>query len=103
MRACESRRTVSATRGSLLALAHLALDDGKVSPTEKAELTATAEMVGVPTKLATATLDAAGAAPHERLSAGLRPLPADWALGEPLRVGDEVAFTGCEWMVDGHP
>jgi DNA polymerase-3 subunit epsilon len=89
----------AAHRGFLLALAHLALDDGKVSRAEKAELTATAEMLDVPTKLVTATLDAAEAARHERLSAGLRPLPADWALGDPLRVGDKVAFTGCEWTV----
>jgi DNA polymerase-3 subunit epsilon len=89
----------AAHRGFLLALAHLALDDGKVSRAEKAELTAIAEMLDVPTKLVTATLDAAEAARHERLSAGLRPLPANWALGEPLRVGDKVAFTGCEWTV----
>ncbi|MGY2003978.1 exonuclease domain-containing protein [Blastococcus sp. SYSU DS1024] len=89
----------AAHRGFLLALAHLALDDGKVSRAEKAELTVTAELLGVPTKLVTATLDAAEAARHERLSAGLRPLPADWALGEPLRVGDKVAFTGCDWTV----
>jgi hypothetical protein len=61
----------AAHRGFLLALAHLALDDGKVSRTEKAELTATTEMLGVPTKLVTATLDAAGAVRHERLSTGL--------------------------------
>jgi DNA polymerase-3 subunit epsilon len=89
----------AAHRGFLLALAHLALDDGRVSRAEKAELTVTAELLGVPTKLVTATLDAAEAARHERLSAGLHPLPADWALGEPLRVGDKVAFTGCEWTV----
>jgi DNA polymerase-3 subunit epsilon len=89
----------AAHRGFLLALAHLAVDDGKVSRTEKAELTATAEMLGVPTKLVIATLDAAEAARHERLSTGLRALPVDWTLGEPLRVGDKVAFTGCEWSV----
>lgn len=89
----------AAHRGFLLALAHLALDDGKVSRTEKAELTTTAELLGVPAKRVTVTLDAAEEARHERLSAGLRPLPAGWALGEPLRVGDKVAFTGCEWTV----
>lgn len=89
----------AAHRGFLLALAHLALDDGKVSRAEKAELTATAELLDVPTKLVTATLDAAESARHERLSVGLRPLPAGWALGEPLRVGDKVAFTGCDWQV----
>ena len=89
----------AAHRGFLLALAHLALDDGRVSRAEKAELTATAVLLDVPAKEVTAVLDAAEAARHERLSAGLRPLPADWSLGEPLRVGDKVAFTGCDWTV----
>ncbi len=89
----------AAHRGFLRALAHLALDDGRVSRAEKAELTATASLVDVPAKEVTAVLDAAEAARHERLSAGLRPLPVDWALGEPLRVGDKVAFTGCDWAV----
>jgi DNA polymerase-3 subunit epsilon len=41
-------------------------------------------------------LDAAEAARHARLSAGLRLLPEDWPYGEPLRVGHKVAFTGCD-------
>jgi DNA polymerase-3 subunit epsilon len=89
----------AAHRGLLLALAHLALNDGRVSRAEKAELTATAALLDVPAKEVNAVLDAAEAARHERLSAGLRPLPTDWALGEPLRVGDKVAFTGCDWAV----
>jgi len=28
--------------------------------------------------------------------ADCKPLPPDWVLGEPLRVGDRVAFTGCD-------
>ncbi|WP_029429682.1 histone-like nucleoid-structuring protein Lsr2 [Blastococcus sp. URHD0036] len=95
----DSDAVAAAHRGFLLALAHLALDDGRVSRAEKAELTATAALLDVPTKAVTAVLDAAEAARHERLSAGLRPLPADWPLGEPLRVGDKVAFTGCDWAV----
>jgi DNA polymerase-3 subunit epsilon len=86
----------AAHRGFLLALAHLALDDGKVTRAEKAELTATAELLDIPTTVVTTVLDAAEDARHARLSAGLRPLPADWALGAPLRVGDKVAFTGCD-------
>lgn len=38
-----------------------------------------------------AEADAARAA---RLIAKLGPLPTDWALGEPLRVGDKVVFAG---------
>jgi DNA polymerase III subunit epsilon len=53
-------------------------------------------LLDIPTTVDTAVLDAAEDARHARLSAGLRPLPPDWALGAPLRVGDKVAFTGCE-------
>ncbi len=72
------------------------MDDGRVSRAEKAELTATAALLDVPAGAVTAVLDAAQTARHARLSAGLHPLPADWRLGAPLRVGDKVAFTGCE-------
>jgi DNA polymerase-3 subunit epsilon len=86
----------AAHRGFMLALAHLALDDGKVSRTERAELTHIAALLDVPKNAVTALLDAAETARHERLSANLQPLPDDWTLGEPLRVGDKVVFTGCE-------
>ncbi len=88
----------SAHRGFLVALAHLALDDGKVSRAEKAELTVTAALLDVPAAAVTGVLDAAEAARHARLSAGLLPLRPNWALGEPLRVGDKVAFTGCDGL-----
>ncbi|OLR93563.1 Lsr2 family DNA-binding protein [Actinokineospora bangkokensis] len=48
----------------------------------------------MPATALTALLDAAETARTARLSAGLKPLPAQWAHGEPLRVGDKVAFTG---------
>jgi len=86
----------AAHRGFLLALSHLALDDGKVSRAEKTELTATAELLDVPVGELTTVLDAAEAARLTRLSAGLKPLPSDWHLGDPLRVGDKVVFTGCD-------
>jgi DNA polymerase-3 subunit epsilon len=85
----------AAHRGFLLALVHLALDDGKVIRAEKAELLATAALLDVPAGVVTDLLDTAEAARHARLSAELRPLPTTWTLGEPLRVGDKVAFTGC--------
>jgi DNA polymerase-3 subunit epsilon len=86
----------AAHRGFILALAHLAFDDGKVSRAERAELTGVAALLDVPKAAVTALLDTAEAARHERLSADLRPLPDDWALGEPLRVGYKVVFTGCD-------
>ena len=86
----------AAHRGFMLALAHLALDDGKVSRAERAELADVAALLDVPKNAVTALLDAAETARHERLSADLHPLPDDWRLDEPLRVGDKVVFTGCD-------
>lgn len=86
----------AANRSVLLALSHLALEDGVVSRAEKAELINVSTLLGLPTAVLTHTLDQAEAARHERLSAGLGPLPNPWTLGEPLRVGHKVAFTGCD-------
>jgi len=86
----------SANRAFVLALAHEAMEDGKVSRAERAELLNVAALLGVDPKVVPALLDRAEVARVTRLGAGLKPLPADWALGEPLRVGDKVVFTGCE-------
>jgi DNA polymerase-3 subunit epsilon len=80
----------------LSALAHHALNDGRVSTNERQELEALAELMAVPSKVVRAVLSEAEAARKTRLSARLQPLPQDWAHGEPLRVGDKVAFTGCD-------
>lgn len=86
----------AANRSVLLALSHLALEDGVVSRAERSELVDVCTLLGLPSTLLTHTLDQAEAARHERLSAGLGPLPDSWILGEPLRVGHKVAFTGCD-------
>lgn len=86
----------AANRSVLLALSHLAIEDGVVSRAEKAELVNVCQLLGLPAAVLTHTVDQAEAARHERLSAGLGPLPDSWALGEPLRVGHKVAFTGCD-------
>ncbi|TFD74890.1 hypothetical protein E3T54_13150 [Cryobacterium sp. Sr8] len=88
---------VAAThRACLLALAHRALDDGHVSHEERAELHSLADLLAVPRTAVLETIKHADAARAARMSAGLLPLPATWAHGEPLRVGDKVAFTGCD-------
>lgn len=86
----------AAARGFLLALAHVAADDGKISRAERDELYAVAELLRLDAKLVLAVLDHADAARDARLSEGLKALPPDWHLGEPLRVGQKVAFTGCD-------
>jgi DNA polymerase-3 subunit epsilon len=86
----------AANRGFLLALAHEALQDGKVSRAEREELRAIAELLDLDPKLVLSVLDHAEAARNTRMSEGLRPLPADWSFGDPLRVGNKVVFTGCD-------
>ncbi|MEO6144022.1 MAG: hypothetical protein ABIP19_08605, partial [Dermatophilaceae bacterium] len=86
-----------ANRGFLLALAHQALDDGKVSQAERAELYVIAELLGLDKKVVLTVLDGAETARQTRLGEGLQPLPVGWSHGEALRVGDKIAFTGCDW------
>ncbi len=86
----------AANQAFVLALAYAALDDGKVSRAERAELQTVSDLLGVNHEVIPALLDRAEHARHQRLSAGLTALPADWALGEPLRVGNKVVFTGCD-------
>jgi DNA polymerase III subunit epsilon len=80
----------------VLALAHLALDDGRVTRDEKNQLLATCSLLAVRETTLHALLDRAEAARNARLSADLHSLPPDWALAEPLHVGDKVVFTGCD-------
>lgn len=84
----------AAHRALVLALARLALEDGKVSRPERAELTAVTATLSVPLKFVAELLERAEHARHTLMSAGLKDLPDDWAHAEPLRVGDRVVFTG---------
>ena len=92
----EAADIAAAHRAVLLALAHRAMDDGLVSRAERHELKNLASVLAVPETALKKLIDQADAARAERLSADLQELPADWMLGEPLRVGDKVAFTGCD-------
>lgn len=86
----------AANTGLLLALAHRALEDGRVSTAERADLLTVAGLLQLPESLVRQLLDRAEKARHARLGAHLKPLPSDWRDGEPLRVGDKVVFTGCD-------
>jgi DNA polymerase III subunit epsilon len=85
----------AANEAFVQALAIEALDDGKVSRAERAELSRVADILQVNPKVVPSLLDKAEAAREQRMSEGLAPLPDDWSLGDPLRVGDKVVFTGC--------
>jgi DNA polymerase-3 subunit epsilon len=80
----------------MLALARRAVDDGVITREERRELRDLAALLSVPDSLTKSVLDQAETARQARLSASLGPLPADWNLGEPLRIGDKVVFTGCD-------
>lgn len=80
----------------LLALAYQAVADETISQFEREELTSIATLLGLTDKAAAAALKAAKAKKEETISRSLPPLPEGWKLGDPLRVGDKVVFTGCE-------
>jgi DNA polymerase-3 subunit epsilon len=71
--------------------------DGVLSMDERNELKTLARALGLTDKAATKSLKLAEADRLAGLSQGLLPLPDDWRLGEPLRVGHRIAFTGCDW------
>ncbi|MBD8078168.1 exonuclease domain-containing protein [Cellulosimicrobium arenosum] len=91
-----SDHVAAAHRAFVTALAHRALDDGHVSRAERQELHDLASVLGLPREVVPRLIEHADAARAARLSAGLHPLPDSWSLGEPLRVGDKVAFTGSD-------
>lgn len=86
----------AANQAFVVALAHAALDDGKVTRAERAELQQVSGLLSVNQKVIPALLDQAENARNQRLSAGLKDLPSKWTHGKPLRVGDKVVFTGCD-------
>jgi DNA polymerase-3 subunit epsilon len=92
----DSEAVAATNRAFVLALAHAALADGKVTRAERTELLHIAETLSVDANVVPHMLDRAEAARHARLSAGLGPLPDPWPHGQPLRVGDKVVFTGCD-------
>jgi len=95
-----TRSQVEAThRAFLLALAHRIVEDGKVTAEERRELTNACQILGVTDTLPQQILDEAQAARNARLAESCRPLPPNWNLGEPLHIGDAVAFTGCDPLV----
>nr|AGU11678.1 hypothetical protein [uncultured organism] len=78
------------------ALTYALLNSGRVPADERSALLTTADLLGVGQPLVLNILEAAEKAQTERHAAGLTDRPADQSLGEPLRVGDKVVFTGCD-------
>jgi len=80
----------------VLALAHHALDDGRISTAERAELASLTALLAVPATRLKHALAQAETVRKAQLGAQLTGLPDGWAHGEPLRVADRVVFTGCD-------
>jgi len=73
-----------------------ALKDEKISNDEREEFKSIAGVLNIPENKILSLTKAAKVQRIENLSRNLDPLPDSWKLGEPLRVGHNVVFTGCE-------
>lgn len=89
-------QTDAAHRSFLFSLAQRVVEDGKVTRDERRELLAMATLLGLTEAVVKKVLSGARASLTARLGSECRPLPNGWDFGEPLRVGDGVAFTGCD-------
>jgi DNA polymerase-3 subunit epsilon len=78
------------------ALALQALKDESVSVSEREELVNVAESLGLSSKIVTEIIKEAKLNRVQSLSQNLNALPSSWKLGDPLRVGQKVVFTGCD-------
>lgn len=95
-----TREQVQATHGAFLnALAHRIVEDGKITSHERVLLRDAAAALGFSDNLPERILNEAWAARERAAGAPARPLPDTWALGEPLRAGQSVAFTGGDPLV----
>lgn len=73
-----------------------ALLDEKISNDERDEFKAIAMILDISDSKILALTKKAKSNRIEELSRNLEPLPDSWKLGDPLRVGQNVVFTGCD-------
>ena len=77
-------------------LAAEAWKDGVVTQKEKRHIKTFAINLGFNEAAAKQVLDEIEDSRNEKLSTLIKVLPENWALGEPLRIGDRIVFTGCD-------
>lgn len=92
-------QVIAGHRGFLLALAHKAIEDGRVTHDERDQLLATAAVLGFPDGVVKAVLDEARNAFATQKARTCKALPPCWPHGDPLRIGDGAAFTGCDDLI----
>jgi DNA polymerase-3 subunit epsilon len=68
--------------------------DGSISALERDHLSRLAEVLNVEAKVLTKSLKEAESIRYTEANVEINEIPADWELGEPLRLGDRVCFTG---------
>lgn len=79
----------------LRAVAREAWRDGVVNRNEQKEIVECAKRLGLDESAAKRCLQEVEELRAARVGARSKPLPPDWAHGEPLRVGDKIVITGC--------
>ena len=84
-----------ANRALLRALTLQALKDESISVSERDELSEFASSLNIKKETLSEVIKEAKELRSRTLSKKLNPLPDSWKLGEPLRVGQKVVFTGC--------
>lgn len=92
----DEKKQLDAHEILLLALAFQAVEDETVSILERDELNSLAQVLGLDEKASAKAVKEAKKIKDENISRILPPLPDGWKLGDPLRVGDKVVFTGCD-------
>lgn len=80
----------------VILLIEIALDDEKISVAEREEFKEICQLLRLSESRVSDFTKVAKARRAKKLSTNLVELPADWKLGEPLRVGQNVVFTGCD-------
>lgn len=92
-----SEQQISEIHGALITgVALQVLTDESVSVNERTEIRQLCVLLGFKAADSAGFIDDAKAIKNEKLSRETKDLPDDWVLGEPLRVGDRVVFTGCD-------
>jgi len=79
----------------LLALSREAWKDGVVTRAEQKDILNCAQQLGLSELDGRSALKEIEDLRAARVTARTKPLPEDWGIGEPLRVGDRVVITGC--------
>lgn len=92
-----SKEQISEIHGALITgVALHVLADESVSANERIEIKQLCVLLGFKDEDSAEFIKSAKAIKNEILSRKTKDLPDNWVLGEPLRVGDRVAFTGCD-------